>query len=47
MTAEQLKELEDRLWEAADKLRVDSGLKASEYYAYFRFDFLTICIYKI
>ena len=31
MTAEQLKELEDRLWEAADKLRVDSGLKASEY----------------
>jgi len=31
MTAEQLKELEDRLWQAADKLRVDSGLKASEY----------------
>lgn len=31
MTQEQLKELEDRLWEAADKLRVDSGLKASEY----------------
>lgn len=31
MTSEQLKELEDRLWEAADKLRVDSGLKASEY----------------
>ena len=31
MTAEQLKELETRLWEAADKLRVDSGLKASEY----------------
>jgi len=31
MTADQLKELEDRLWQAADKLRVDSGLKASEY----------------
>ncbi len=31
MTSEQLKELEDRLWQAADKLRVDSGLKASEY----------------
>lgn len=31
MTSEQLKELEDRLWDAADKLRVDSGLKASEY----------------
>lgn len=31
MTAEQLKELEDTLWQAADKLRVDSGLKASEY----------------
>lgn len=31
MTAEQLKDLEDRLWQAADKLRVDSGLKASEY----------------
>ncbi|MCD0489965.1 type I restriction-modification system subunit M [Pedobacter sp. MC2016-14] len=31
MTVEQLKALEDRLWEAADKLRVDSGLKASEY----------------
>jgi type I restriction enzyme M protein len=31
MTAEQLKELEDKLWQAADKLRVDSGLKASEY----------------
>jgi type I restriction enzyme M protein len=31
MTAEQLKQLEDNLWEAADKLRVDSGLKASEY----------------
>jgi type I restriction enzyme M protein len=31
MTSEQLKQLEDRLWEAADKLRVDSGLKASEY----------------
>ena len=31
MTSEQLKELEDKLWSAADKLRVDSGLKASEY----------------
>lgn len=31
MTADQLKELEDTLWQAADKLRVDSGLKASEY----------------
>jgi type I restriction enzyme M protein len=31
MTSEQLKQLEDNLWEAADKLRVDSGLKASEY----------------
>lgn len=31
MTATQLKELEDTLWSAADKLRVDSGLKASEY----------------
>ncbi len=31
MTSEQLKELEANLWTAADKLRVDSGLKASEY----------------
>ncbi|MEX8547159.1 MAG: N-6 DNA methylase [Mucilaginibacter sp.] len=31
MTAEQLKQLETSLWQAADKLRVDSGLKASEY----------------
>ena len=31
MTAEQLKQLEKNLWQAADKLRVDSGLKASEY----------------
>lgn len=31
MTADQLKELEANLWQAADKLRVDSGLKASEY----------------
>jgi type I restriction enzyme M protein len=31
MTPEQLKLLEDSLWKAADKLRVDSGLKASEY----------------
>ncbi len=26
MTADQLKELEANLWQAADKLRVDSGL---------------------
>ena len=31
MTTEQQKELEDNLWSAADKLRVDSGLKASQY----------------
>lgn len=31
MTAEQLKQLEDNLWQAADRLRVDSDLKASEY----------------
>ena len=31
MTSEQLKDLENKLWQAADKLRVDSGLKASEY----------------
>lgn len=31
MTSEQLKELENSLWKAADKLRADSGLKASEY----------------
>ena len=31
MTAEQLKDLEDSLWQAADKLRADSGLKANEY----------------
>jgi type I restriction enzyme M protein len=31
MTAEQLKQLEDNLWQAADKLRVDSDLKASEH----------------
>ncbi len=31
MTSEQLKQLETNLWQAADKLRVDSGLKASEY----------------
>ena len=31
MTSEQLKKLEDDLWKAADRLRVDSGLKASEY----------------
>jgi len=27
----QLKQLKDSLWSAADKLRVDSGLKANEY----------------
>lgn len=27
MTAEQLKDLEDMLWQATDKLRIDSGLK--------------------
>ena len=31
MTGEQLKELEDRLWQAADKLRADSNLKSNEY----------------
>lgn len=31
MTADQLKQLEDNLWKAADRLRVDSDLKASEY----------------
>lgn len=31
MTAEQLKDLEDRLWQAADKLRADSNLKSNEY----------------
>lgn len=31
MTAQQLKELEDKLWQAADKLRANSELKASEY----------------
>jgi len=31
MTAEQLKDLENSLWQAADKLRADSGLKANEY----------------
>lgn len=31
MTNEQLKELEEKLWKAADKLRADSDLKASEY----------------
>ncbi len=29
--AEELKQLEDRLWEAADKLRSDSGLKSTQY----------------
>lgn len=31
MTAEQLKALEDRLWQAADNLRANSNLKSSEY----------------
>lgn len=31
MNSDQLKELEDQLWQAADKLRADSGLKANEY----------------
>ncbi|AEE54480.1 type I restriction-modification system subunit M [Haliscomenobacter hydrossis] len=31
MTATQLKELEDTLWSAADKLRAESNLKSSEY----------------
>ncbi|MCX6265750.1 MAG: class I SAM-dependent DNA methyltransferase [Bacteroidetes bacterium] len=31
MTAEQIKELENRLWQAADKLRADSNLKSNEY----------------
>lgn len=31
MTGEQLKNLEDSLWQAADRLRVESGLKANEY----------------
>lgn len=29
MTKQELKELEDRLWQAADNLRANSGLKAS------------------
>ncbi|MCD6017686.1 MAG: methylase [Bacteroidetes bacterium] len=33
MTQEQLKELEDKLWSAADKLRADSGLKSTQYSA--------------
>ncbi|MEM7184272.1 MAG: class I SAM-dependent DNA methyltransferase, partial [Spirochaetota bacterium] len=31
MTNEELKQLEDNLWSAADKLRANSGLKSSEY----------------
>lgn len=31
MTNEQLKELKDRLWEGADQLRANSGLKSTEY----------------
>jgi len=31
MNREQLKQLEDDLWSAADKLRANSDLKASEY----------------
>lgn len=33
MTKHELKELEDRLWQAADNLRANSGLKASQYSA--------------
>lgn len=33
MTKQELKELEDRLWQAADNLRANSGLKASQYSA--------------
>ncbi len=29
--ADELKQLEDRLWEASDKLRSDSGLKSTQY----------------
>lgn len=29
--AEEIKQLEDKLWEAADKLRSDSGLKSTQY----------------
>ncbi|MDB6154764.1 MAG: methylase [Chthoniobacteraceae bacterium] len=31
MTRDQLKQLEDQLWSAADNLRANSDLKASEY----------------
>ncbi len=31
MTNKQLKELKDRLWEGADQLRANSGLKSTEY----------------
>ena len=31
MTRDQLKRLEDQLWSAADNLRANSDLKASEY----------------
>ncbi len=31
MTQEQLKELEDNLWSAADKMRAESGLKPNQY----------------
>ena len=31
MNAEQLKQLEDDLWSAADNLRANSDLKSSEY----------------
>ncbi len=29
--ADELKQFEDRLWEAADKLRSESGLKSTQY----------------
>jgi len=31
MTNNQLKNLKDRLWEGADQLRANSGLKSTEY----------------
>lgn len=29
--ADELKQLEEKLWQAADKLRSDSGLKSTQY----------------
>ena len=31
MTNEQLKDLKEKLWEGADQLRANSGLKSTEY----------------